>query len=390
MQVLRWDWMRAVVLVVAFAVEFASPVNAQGEGQAGRIRGRTVDAGTRQPLSEVAVSVLDSGLETVTDDDGAFSVADVRVGLHRVLAIATGYEPVILHDVVVRANRVTTVTIELDIALPAVRERVDVTADYFSAPEERNVSTVNFGFEEIRRSPGSAGDVSRLLHALPGVSASSDQRNDLIVRGGRPLENLTIVDNVEVPNINHFPAQGASGGAVGILNVDLISDVSFSAGGFSAEHGDRLSSVMVVTQREGNRSEFDGEVSMSMSGTGLVLEGPLGAGRGSWIVSARRSYLELLADAIGTGGVVPKYSNLQAKATYDVGSSHRVSLLGIGGFDAIEFPADDDDDVGVVTGARQLVNGVNWRWLWSDKGYAETSLAHTRVDYSVDVAEEPA
>ena len=91
-----------------------------------------------------------------------------------------------------------------------MRETVDVTADYFSAPEERNVSAVNFGFEEIRRSPGSAGDVSRLLHALPSVGASTDQRNDLIVRGGSPLENLTIVDNVEVPNINHFPAQGAT------------------------------------------------------------------------------------------------------------------------------------------------------------------------------------
>ena len=281
-------------------------------------------------------------------------------------------------------------TIDLDIASPAVRETVDVTADYFSAPEERNASTVNFGFEEIRRSPGSAGDVSRLLHTLPSVSASTDQRNDLIVRGGSPLENLTVVDNIEVPNINHFPAQGASGGAVGILNVDLISDVSFSAGGFSAEHGDRLSSVMVVTQREGNRTEFDGEVNMSMSGGGLVLEGPIDTGRGSWILSARRSYLELVADAIGTGGVVPKYSNLQAKMTYDIGSTHRVSLLGIGGFDAIEFPADDDDDVSVLTGAKQLTNGVNWRWLWSDKGYAETSLAHTRVDHSVDVAEEPA
>ena len=266
MGVLRWYWTRAALLVVASGVGLASPVNAQGEGQAGRIRGRAVDAGTRQPLSGVAVSVLDSGLGAVTDSDGAFSIAEMRSGLHRLLAVVTGYEPVILHDVVVRTNRVTTVTIDLDIASPAVRETVDVTADYFSAPEERNVSTVSLDFEEIRRSPGSAGDVSRLLHALPSVGASTDQRNDLIVRGGSPLENLTIVDNVEVPNINHFPAQGASGGAVGILNVDLISDVSFTAGGFSAEHGDRLSSVMVVTQREGNRIEFDGEVNMSMSG----------------------------------------------------------------------------------------------------------------------------
>ena len=362
-------------------------MSAQGNEQTGRIHGRAVDATTRRPLSGVAVVVLDSGLETATDAAGGFSIVDVPPGLYRLLVVATGYEAVILHDVVVRADRSTTVTVDLDVASPAVRETVDVTADYFSAAEERKASTVSLGFEEIRRFPGSAGDVSRLLHALPSVGPSTDQRNDLVVRGGSSLENLTIVDNIEVPNINHFPTQGASGGAVGILNVDLISNVSFSAGGFSAEHGDRLSSVMVITQRDGNRTEFDAEANMSMSGGGLVLEGPIGSGRGSWLLSARRSYLELIADAIGTGGVVPKYSNLQAKVTYDLSPTHRLSLLSLGGFDSIEFPA-DDDVVSVETSAKQLVNGVNWRWLWSDKGYSETSLAHTRVDHSVDVAEE--
>ena len=166
-----------------------------------------------------------------------------------------------------------------------MREVVEVTPDYFSADEEEAVSTVSFSFEEIRRSPGAAGDVSRMLQMLPSTGIQTDQRNDLIVRGGSPVENLTVVDNIEIPSINHFSTQGASGGVIGMLNTDLIADVSFSAGGFSAEHGDRLSSVMVVTQREGNRSEFDGEISASMAGAGVLLEGPLAHGRGAWVLS---------------------------------------------------------------------------------------------------------
>ena len=177
---------------------------------------------------------------------------------------------------------------------------------------------------------------------------------------------------------------------IGLLNTDLIADVSFSAGGFGVEHGDRLSSVMVVTQREGNRSELDGEISTSMAGAGLLLEGPLARGRGSWALSARRSYLELIAGvvgAIGTGGAVPRYSDVQGMATFDVGPAHRLQALGLGGFDAIDLSLDDREDSAVASRARQSVGGLNWRWLWSGNGYAETSIAHTRADHGAHVTE---
>ena len=300
------------------------PALAQEANRTGSVRGQVLDAVTRQPLAGAAVVVLDRGLATVTGAEGRFTLIGVPAGLHRVQIVLIGYESAILHDVVVRPNRVTPLAVELDETAPTVREVIEVTADYFSAEEEAAVSTVSFRFEEIRRAPGSAGDVSRMLQVLPSVGMATDQRNDLIVRGGSPGEHLTVVDNIEVPNINHFPTQGASGGVIGLLNTDLIADVSFSAGGFGVEHGDRLSSVMVVTQREGNRSELDGEISTSMAGAGLLLEGPLARGRGSWALSARRSYLELIAGAIGTGGAVPRYSDVQGMATFDVSPTHRL------------------------------------------------------------------
>ena len=366
------------------------PALAQEANRTGSVRGQVLDAVTRQPLAGAAVVVLDRGLATVTGAEGRFTLIGVPAGLHRVQIVLIGYESAILHDVVVRPNRVTPLAVELDETAPTVREVIEVTADYFSAEEEAAVSTVSFRFEEIRRAPGSAGDVSRMLQVLPSVGMATDQRNDLIVRGGSPGEHLTVVDNIEVPNINHFPTQGASGGVIGLLNTDLIADVSFSAGGFGVEHGDRLSSVMVVTQREGNRSELDGEISTSMAGAGLLLEGPLARGRGSWALSARRSYLKLIAGvvgAIGTGGAVPRYSDVQGMATFDVSPTHRLQALGLGGFDAIDLSLDDREDSDVVSRARQSVGGLNWRWLWSGNGYAETSIAHTRADHGVHVTE---
>ena len=378
------------VSVVAALLAGVVAANAQEAPLRGSIHGQVLDAATRQPLAAAAVVVLDRGLATVTGGDGRFTLGGVPAGLHRVQIVLIGYESAILHDVVVRPDRVTPLSVALDEAAPTVREVVEVTADYFSAEEEASVGTVSFSYEEIRRAPGSAGDVSRMLQVLPSVGMATDQRNDLIVRGGSPGEHLTVVDNIEIPNINHFPTQGASGGVIGLLNTDLIADVSFSAGGFGVEHGDRLSSVMVVTQREGNRSEFDAEISTSMAGAGILLEGPLARGRGSWALSARRSFLELIAGlvgAIGTGGAVPRYSDVQGMATVDVGPTHRLQALGLGGFDAIDLSLEDREDSAVVSRARQTIGGLNWRWLWSGNGYAETSVARTRADYGVHVTE---
>ena len=220
-----------IALVAAGLLAAAVPAHAQETQRAGSIHGLVLAGATRQALAGTAAVVLDRELTALTGDDGRFTVAGVPAGLHRVQIVLVGYDAAILHDVVVRPNRVTPLAVELDEA-PSLHEVVAVTADYFSAVEEESVGTVSFNFEEIRRSPGSAGDVSRLLQVLPSVGMATDQRNDLIVRGGSPAENLTVVDNIEIPNSNHFPTQGASGGVIGLLNTALIADCQLFGGRF--------------------------------------------------------------------------------------------------------------------------------------------------------------
>lgn len=249
------ETLRTVFVSVGPLAVVAS-AHAQEPSRAGSIRGTVLDAVTGEPLSDPSVVILDHRLDTVTGDDGGFTMSGVPAGLHRLEIVLIGYESAILQDVVVRPNRVTPLAVELEEAAPSVREAVDVTADYFSAVEEETVSTVSVSYEEIRRSPGSAGDVSRLMQVLPSVGMVTDQRNDLIVRGGSPAENLTVVDNIEISNINHFPTQGASGGVIGLLNTDLIADVRFSAGGFgeSMATASRRSWLSLSARRTGPSS----------------------------------------------------------------------------------------------------------------------------------------
>jgi TonB-dependent receptor-like protein/carboxypeptidase-like protein len=375
------------LIPLALLLALLSPADARAGSAAmeGTLKGVVLDRATQRPLVGANVLVLDRELGSIADAEGRFVIPAVPVGVHRLQVSMIGYDTAVRTDVVVKHRRITSVEVELNERAVGMDETV-VSADYFAGAEEEVVSTVSFSYEEIRRSPGSAGDISRLLQALPAINMATDQRNDLIVRGGSPAENLVIIDNIEVPNLNHFPTQGATGGPIGLLNTDLIDDVNFSAGGFSAAHGDRMSSVMVVDLREGNRDEFDGQLNLDMAGAGFVVEGPLSAGRGSWLASARRSYLELIVNAIGTGAV-PRYSDVQSKLTYDLTDAHQVSLLQLSGFDTIEFEPEDADEMDDFTdmSTDQHVVGTNWRWLWSDQGYTNTSLAFAYADFSMDV-----
>lgn len=357
----------------------------------GTIRGKIVDADTKAPLAGANVSVLNTILGASSDIDGSFVIPDVPVGSYTLSFDYLGYAPVGRTDIIVRPGRITTVDMELH---PSTVDAaaVTVTAGYFGEGSAQPLSLTSFSQEEIRRAPGSAGDVSRILMSLPSVAKVNDQSNSLIVRGGSPVENAFYVDNIEIPNINHFPAQGSSGGPIGLINVDFIKEVDFSAGGFPARYGNRLSSVMELRFREGNRSEFDGQLDLNFAGFGGVAEGPLGGGKGSWLFSARRSYLDLLIKAIDTGtSIAPRYGDYQGKLVYDLHPRHQLTLLGIFGDDHSrsdrEAARENDMTVYGTQDYGENTAGLNWRMLWTGKGFSNTSLSYTGLNFREDYFE---
>lgn len=352
----------------------------------GNIKGRILDSETKESLVAVNIEVLNTILGAATDMDGYYVIPDVPVGNYRLRITYLGYEPLIQTDIIVRPDRTTFLNVELKKSVIEL-EAITVSAGYFGNTTDQPLSLTNFSAEEIRRAPGSAGDVSRIIYGLPSVAKVNDTKNSLIVRGGSALENSFYVDNIEITNINHFPEQGSSGGPIGMINVDLIKDVNFYAGGFNASYGDRLSSVMELRFREGDRDRFNGQLDLGLGGFGGVAEGPFPDQKGSWLIAARRSYLDLIVDAIGqTTSSVPQYSDIQVKMVYDVSPHHRLTAIGVMGWDKITLKADDAvdqkqnmyNDLDII----QNTLGLDWQYLWGKAGYTNTSFSHSITKYN--------
>ncbi|MEZ5357835.1 MAG: TonB-dependent receptor [Candidatus Zixiibacteriota bacterium] len=368
-----------IIMTIVFIV--SSPLfgndNTKAAQRFGTLKGQVMDIETKTPLVGATVTIVGTNKGAAADLDGNFAIERVPVGNYSLKFQSIGYNAFIQTDVIVKSNRITFVNAEL--ASSAIEGKdVTVSAGYFRSVQDEPTSATSFSGEEIRRAPGSAGDVSRIVAVLPSVAKVNDQLNSLIIRGGGPAENAFYLDNIEIPNINHYPVPGTSGGPIGLLNVDFVQDVQFSAGGFSALYGDRLSSVMNIEFREGNRDEFDGQIDFSMGGLSLEVEGPISKGRGSYMISARRSYLDLLVDAIGTG-VAPKYSDYQGKFVYDLSPSNKLTFLGVAGVDYIEFDSSTSfDDGNTVFGefdGYEYAVGSNWEYIWGKRGYSNTSVS---------------
>jgi hypothetical protein len=352
------------------------------EGRSGSITGRVVDRSTQEPLVGATVRVPETRFGAITDREGGFAIDGIPAGTYRVQASSIGYETGVSTDVVVTEVRPASLVIEL--TATAVRgTEIVVRPDYFGRSSDAVTSVQTLSSEEIRRLPGGFEDVVRAISTLPGVAQASNGRNDLLVRGGAPSENLFLVDNIESPNINHFGTQGSGGGPLSFVNLDFVRDVTFSTGGFGAAYGDRISSVLRIDLRDGRDDRLGGKGTISASQFGLNLEGPL-PGQGSWLLSARRSYLDLIFRAAGFS-FVPEYWDFLGRGSYRAGESDRISVLAIGAIDRVrQFNEDDDDRFNnsrvLDNSQNQLVAGLTWRHLFGH-GYLNTTLGSTLVDY---------
>ncbi len=352
----------------------------------GTVTGRIVDADTKAALPGVTVTIGETSEETVSDDTGSFSFDDVPVGTYALRFSLPDVIPLVKTDIIIKSRKKTYLEVEYRL-VPVAKETVTVDAGYFSQGNEQSTSAIGFSSEEIRRAPGSGGDLSRIIYGLPSISKIDDMMNSLVVRGGSPAENTFFVDNIEIPNINHFPMQGTSGGPIGLLNVDFIRDVSFYSGGFSSVYGDRLSSVMDVAYREGNRERFEKQLDLNFAGAGFAGEGPL-TSRGSWMFSARKSYLDLLVGLIGTG-VAPRYGDLQGKVKLDLTERDSLTILGVGGLDDYTMDRDDaieqGEDHAIISISREGATGMNWFHAWGESGYSNTSLSHSFTTFDEEI-----
>lgn len=368
-----------ILLAVAFAGAAA---------QTGSVTGTVNDRATGEPLPSANVLVVGTTLGASTDPEGEFVIREVPVGTYQIRATLVGYEPVIVADVVVASGRPADVHIKMEQDAIGLGE-VEVTASYFRRTPDQAVSVQRLSFEEIRRSPGGFEDVVRAVAVFPGVAQVSAGRNDLIVRGGAPSENIYVVDNVEIPNINHFSTQGSGGGPLSYVNLDFVRETSFSTGGFGVAYGDRLSSVLTIDLREGRTDRLGGKGTISATQFGLNLEGPMGED-GTFFVSARRSYLDLIFRASGFS-FVPEYWDFIARVTYRLDRNNSLTVLGIGALDNVRQFVEDAEDAYdnsriLANNQNQYAFGASWKRLFGN-GFLTVTLGRTFTDFDQSQAD---
>lgn len=299
-----------------------------------QIKGVVIDKSTRQPLEFVNVLVVGLGIGASTDANGNFLITQMPPGIYRLQASFLGYKTELTPEY--RVNHVTPyVQIELEEENASLNEVV-VTASPFQKVPESPVSLRVIGLQEIEKAPGANRDISKVVQNYPGVAFSPiGYRNDLIVRGGGPSENRFYLDGVEIPNINHFSTQGASGGPVGLIDADLIRSVKFYSGAFPAAKGNALSSVLDFSLRDGDMERNSLKATLGASEVSLSSNGHIG-NKTSYLVSVRQSYLQALFKILSLP-FLPAYTDASFKIKTRFDSHNELTLLGLGGIDRMKL-----------------------------------------------------
>jgi len=350
----------STVCALLFLIAPASAAVAQVSPAAGRVvSGTVVDEHTKAAIGGVLVRLValsaDArrpeprqglpalGLETVSDAAGRFRFEGVAPARYRLVIELEGFTPFEFPRDILVAEDVDPPPVLISYVL---RVSAEVRATAAAAPPADTAAGSAMNLLPGRAVVVAAGgleDVMRVFQKRPGVAASQDDRNDLLVRGGGAIENATRVDGFDIANPAHFGAQGGSGGGFSFIAPWLIDRAALRAGGFSVQFGERASSVLDLTLKAGSKDRVRGQAGASAGGAMGQAEGPLNGGRGSWLVSARRSFLDLVLER-GGDTAIPHYSDFVGRFEYSVSPAHRIEMLGVGAIDDVMVKSGDSTD----------------------------------------------
>lgn len=309
--------------------------------QAQILRGTVVDASDNSPLPGAIISIEGVSNQAISDMDGQFELSGLKTGLFNVSVALIGYDAQTQFEVLVTQAKPAIVNFNLREALQVLDE-VEISAQQqFKQEAQSPVSVQSIGINEIQRNPGGNQDISKVIQSLPGVASGVAFRNDLIIRGGGPNENRFYLDGIEIPAINHFATQGASGGPVGMINVNFIRDVDFYTSAFPAQRGNSLSSIMEINLKDGRTDKTGGIFQIGASEVGLTLDGPINK-KTTYLASIRRSYLQFLFKAIGLP-FLPTYNDYQFKVKHNFDRNNQLTILSLGAYDVSILNTDQNE-----------------------------------------------
>ncbi len=350
--------MKRSIILALLVILFSSAIS-QNKGT---IQGRVVNKQSNEPVPFANIVIWGTNIGSSSDFDGNFIFTGLEPGFVELRVFAVGFGLYVSSSIQVTNARTAFIEIELEETATEIEEVV-VKASPFRRSEESPVSLQRIGIAEIEKNPGGNRDISRVIQSLPGVASTPAYRNDVIVRGGGPSESTFYLDGVEIPNLNHFATQGASGGPVGIINADFIREANFYSGAFPASKGNSLSSVLDFRQIDGNSDRIKFKGAIGASDLALTLDGPVGE-KTTFILSARRSYLQFLFNALGLP-FLPTYNDFQFKTRTRIDERNEITVLGIGAIDQFNLNTGLQNP---DAGQRYILNfvPVNTQWNYTN------------------------
>jgi len=336
------------------------------------ISGFVKDATSGETLLLANVVLLDTDYGAATNNSGYYAMNGLPAGDYIVIGTYIGYQPLRI-PVTLQPGQARRLDIELS-PESVMLEGVTVTAEKELEEEIRRIGVTQMTTEIVRQVPTILEpDVFRSLQLLPGVKAASDYSSGLYIRGGSPDQTLILLDRTTVYNPTHFF------GFFSTFNPDAIKDVRLYKGGYPAEYGGRLGSVVDIYNKDGNRLKTQGGLSLGLLASRAILEGPYK--KGSWMLAVRRSTLEPLLGALRKADVdgIPDgfyFIDVNGKLNFDAGENDRLSVAFYGGTDELDLPFVDDARIKLAYGNRTL--STNWTHLFNQKLFSNFTLTYSR------------
>ena len=309
----------------------------------GKLNGYIFDSKSQLPLLGANIIIEGTDKGAISNEDGFFEISNIKPESYNLSISYLGYQSKKIFNVIIKSKGNQTLEIYLFESTQELEEIV-LFESPFKKSKETPLSVNTFSRVEIESYPGADNDVTKVVQSMPGLSPSvGGFRNDIIIRGGAPNETVYYLDEIEIPNINHFSTQGSAGGPQGMINISFIDEVTLSTSAFGVEYDNPLSGVLQFNQKNGNPKEISGNFRFGASDSAITIEGPISSDKTTFIFSARKSYLQFLFKLIGLP-IRPDYWDFQGKINHKINEYNTINFIGLGAIDDFSVEAPEDFD----------------------------------------------
>ncbi len=390
--------MKLYILLIILSIFCLGNSNAQTQ----HIRGKVTDKHSGLPLQSVAIYIFQNEMVgTETNENGNFILENVPIGRVSLVFSSIEKKPVVLNNLELIGSKELVLEVTMEDSFESL-ETIEIVSSSNKNRKTKNkhalVSARMVSAEEINKYAGSFNDVARMVMNYAGVKEVDDSKNDIVIRGNSSKGLLWRMNDVDIPNPNHFGTTGATGGPVNMINNNLLADSDFFMSAFTSDYSNAISGVFDLKMRKGNfyKQEFIGQV--GMNGFELLAEGPIKKEKSSYLVSYRYSFLEILSKIgidFGTGTAIPKYQDISFNTYFPIGKKGQLSFFGMGGKSNIHFDEDEEslysDSEDITSESQSGFAAIQYRHQWSDNTFSKSTFSYSTIqskDLAIDTEDK--